>query len=65
MKKSEYIIGKGPAPEWCRGLLSPYQKMNGSVGYEFHGADRDFELNIGDKLVYDNGRILIGREAAQ
>ena len=51
--RTEYIIGNGRAPLWCRALLSPYLKMDGSVGYEFRGVKMNFDLNVGDKLIMD------------
>lgn len=60
-RQSGITIGKGPAPPWCAGLLMPYMRMDGRVGYEFHGADRDFELCCGDQLIRKGGRIEIKR----
>lgn len=58
-----YVLGKGRAPSWCRALLSPYSKANGQIGYEFRGADMNFDLSIGDKLVQDeHGRIKVIRQ---
>lgn len=57
----KYIIGDGPAPKWCAGLIMHYQKRGGNVGYEFHGVDRDFELKRGDALIYKNGKIYVVR----
>lgn len=61
MKAETYIIGSGKAPEWCRRFLQPYQKSDGSTGYEFHGKRRDADLCAGDKLVRENGKITIIR----
>lgn len=62
----EYTIGSGTAPWWCRRLLMPYQKITGGIGIEFHGYTRDYDLNIGDKLIRCGNRIIIKRrEAAQ
>ena len=64
MRTQEYIIGSGPAPAWCRNLLMPFAR-GGGVAYEFHGATRDYDLNIGDKLVYKGGKIKIRRGGGQ
>lgn len=59
-----YIIGSGPAPEWCRSLLAPYRRCNGTTGYEFHGKKKDFELAAGDMLEKaSDGKILVVRKA--
>lgn len=63
MKKQEYIIGNGPAPAWCSRLLMPFSK-NGRIAYEFHGRTKDYDLDIGDKLIYCNGHIKIQRGEA-
>lgn len=63
MTQDVYIIGKGRAPSWCSSLLTPYQKLNGRIGYEFRGANMNFDLNIGDKLVRDEqGKIKVVRQ---
>ena len=66
MGKKEYIIGKGRAPSWCSSLLMPFQKLNGRIGCEFRGADKNFDLNIGDKLVRDeHGKIRVVRQRGE
>lgn len=63
--KNIYIIGKGRAPSWCSALLTPYSKLNGRIGYEFRGANMNFDLNIGDKLIRDDhGKITVVRQRA-
>lgn len=54
---SRYIIGSKNPPAWCAKLLDPYKKLDGSVGYLFKGTWKDFELNVGDVLIRENGRI--------
>lgn len=62
MSKTEYTIGKGRAPSWCSALLTPYRKLNGTIGYEYRGHYMDFDLNIGDKLILnEHGRITVVR----
>ena len=39
----------------------PFQKKNGQIGYEFYGRMRDFDLNIGDKLILRGRNIEIVR----
>lgn len=56
-----YVIGNGPAPKWCAGLLAPYQRMDGTVGYEFRGHERDFSLCIGDTLIKEGKKIKVKR----
>ena len=34
-----YVIGTEPVPEWCRRLITPYKRLNGGTGYEFHGKE--------------------------
>ena len=64
--KQVYVIGSGPAPSWCRNLIMQYRKYGGETGYEFHGRVRDYDLEVGDRLIYKNGSITIERrEAAQ
>ena len=58
-----YVIGSGPAPGWCAGLLTPYQRPDGQVGYEFHGAVQDFDLQIGDTLIKERKYIKVKRTA--
>lgn len=63
IKRDEYIIGNGPAPDWCRGLLMHYCKYDGSMGYEFSGYDREFSLSKGDSIIRrPDGRIEIRRK---
>lgn len=58
----EYIVGNGKAPWWCRRWLMHYQKPNGKVGIEFHGYTKDYDLNIGDKIMRCGDRIIIKRK---
>lgn len=51
-----YTLGSGTPPDWLKNKLLPYQKMNGTVGYEFHGVYRTFYLVAGDELVLRNDR---------
>lgn len=60
-----YVVGKGPAPAWCRDLIMPFQKKNGKIGFEFHGYMMDYDLNVGDKLILRDGKIEVRREAAR
>ncbi len=57
MVNDTYTIGSGTPPDWLIDKLLPYQKMDGTVGYEFHGKYRTFFLVAGDKLIFSNGRI--------
>lgn len=63
MSDNVYILGKGPAPIWCEKLLMPYQKANGSVGYEFHGRVQIYELTAGDTLIRHGTRIDVRKKA--
>ena len=54
-----YVIGKGPAPAWCAGKLTPYQRLDGKIGYEFRGAVKDYELCIGDALIREGKKIKV------
>ena len=56
-----YVIGNGPAPKWCAGLLAPFQRLDGKIGYEFYGANRDFDLCFGDMLIKDGWKIKVKR----
>ena len=51
--RRRYVIGESPVPYWCRALIMPYRKSDGSTGYEFHGKNRDYDLSAGDVLAYD------------
>lgn len=64
-KEQEYIIGRGKAPAWCSRWLTPYLKESGLIGYEYHGKHRDYDLNVGDKLIFKDGRIYVRRGAAR
>lgn len=59
--KEIYILGQGPAPDWCRDKLMAYQKTNGTTGFFFYGTWKDFELKHGDKLVKCGNRINVER----
>lgn len=61
MERCEYIIGTEPIPTWCKDYLSPYQKMDGSVGWEFYSKFRDYDLIAGDKLILDGYLIKVER----
>ena len=65
-KKHEdiYVIGSGKAPNWCKNKLSAYLRPDGSVGYEFHGYLRTFELLPGDMLLKVGKQIDIERALA-
>lgn len=60
--KEVYILGQGPAPDWCRDKLTPYQRADGTTGFFFYGTWKDFELRPGDKLVKDGQRISVLRK---
>lgn len=61
-KREEYILGSGLAPEWCRKYLMHYIGYDGSIRYEFHGHDMDFDLRKGDRIIRRDGRIEIKRK---
>lgn len=61
----EYIVGSGPPPEWCRHRLMLYKQSDGSVGIEFFGHVKSYILKRGDKLIYQDGKISVRKEAAQ
>ena len=61
-KREEYILGSGPAPKWCRDYLMHYIGFDGKIAYEFHGHDRDFDLQKGDTIIRRDGRIEIRRK---
>lgn len=57
-----YVLGTGTVPLWCKGKLMTYKKKDGSVGFVFSGKRRDFDLNVGDVLILeDGGRINVKR----
>ena len=64
-KAQEYTIGHGKAPAWCSRWIMHYQKESGQIGYEFHGKHKDYELNVGDKLIYRDGKIYVRKGAAR
>ena len=59
MTTQKYTLGSGTLPDWLKDKLLPYQKMNGTVGYEFRGKYRTFYLVAGDKLVLSEGKIKV------
>lgn len=65
MAKKIYVIGSGPAPAWCAGLLTPFQRLDGKIGYEFRGATMDFELYIGDALIREGKKIKVKRTVSE
>ena len=62
MIAEEYIIGTSPMPRWLRGRLLPFKKMDGSVGYEYRGYMRTYDLNIGDKLIRYGGQVYVSKK---
>lgn len=52
-----YTVGKSPVPAWCRDLLTPYRKMDGSTGWEFHGSYKSFELVQGEQIINNHGKL--------
>lgn len=61
-KTRVYTIGKGPMPKWCQGLLMQYRRFGGETGYEFHGTLRVYDLQKGDTLTLQKGKISIRRK---
>ena len=57
-----YVIGSVPVPDWCRDKLIPYQKSDGSIGYEFHSHIRDVNLVEGDELIRVGRKIYFKRQ---
>ena len=58
----EYIIGTKPIPAWCRDRLMPYMKADGSVGWEFYGKHRSYDLDVGDALLWVNDSICVDKK---
>lgn len=54
-----YVIGSGKPPEWCRKHLTPFKRMDGTIGYEFHGIRETFILEAGEVLVKEGRAIEI------
>ena len=59
MAQDKYIIGDTLAPYWCKRYLMLYRKKDGSIGYEFFGKNKSYELEKGDCLLYDEGKIKV------
>lgn len=57
-----YVIGQMQVPSWCSRLVTPYKRMDGSIGIEFHGKDKELEMRKGDKLVKNGDRIDVVRK---
>lgn len=57
-----YVIGQRNIPLWCSKLVTPYRRMNGSIGIEFYGKDKALEMRKGDKLVKNGDRIEVIRK---
>lgn len=55
MRDDEYVIGSGTPPSWCSNRITPFRRMNGTIGYEFAGVRETFILEAGEVLV-KNGR---------
>lgn len=62
MIAEEYVIGTSPMPWWVRGKLLPFKKMDGSVGYEWRGHLRTYDLNIGDSLIRYGREVHVNRK---
>ena len=60
-----YTIGSGIPPGWLKDKLFPYRKMDGAVGYEFHGAYRTFYLVTGDRLILSEGKIKVKQRRSE
>ena len=58
----EYTVGASPLPHWLRGRLLPFKKMDGSVGYEYRGAVRIYDLDIGDTLIRYGGQVYVNKQ---
>lgn len=56
-----YVIGSSPAPDWCADRLMQFQKMDGTIGFEFRGTIQDIILEKGDKLIKNGQRIEVRR----
>lgn len=61
----QYILGCQPVPDWCKDKLMPYQKLDGSVGFLFYGSRKDFEMNVGDRLIKQGERIKVRRKGIE
>ena len=62
MEREVYVIGSKPAPNWCKDKLTPYLKMNGSVGFEYQGVLKTYDLKAGDRLIKQGRRVEIHRK---
>ena len=62
MQIEEYIIGTSPLPKWVQGRLLPFKKMDGSIGYEWRGYLRTYDLDVGDKLIKYGREIYVSRK---
>lgn len=51
MAKCKYKIHPGIVPKWLRKCLTPYRKMDGSIGYELDACGVTTELNVGDVIT--------------
>lgn len=60
-----YIIGSGIPPDWVKDKLLPYRKMDGSIGYEFHGVYAIFNLMVGDRLILRDGKIKVKQRRSE
>lgn len=62
MNEQVYVIGSKKVPAWCRKLITPYRRMDGTIGVEFHGREKELEMQEGDKLVKCGDRIDVIRK---
>lgn len=58
-----YIVGEGRMPAWCRKAVDAYKKIDGSTGYELRTHKKNVNLNIGDKVIRENGLFKVERKA--
>lgn len=62
-KNKTYVIGSGKPPRWCASKLMQYRKIDGSIGCEYLGRVKTFDLDAGDILEFDGiGRINVCRK---
>lgn len=62
MGAEEYVFGSGKAPEWCARHMMFFRHADGSMGCEFHGYDKDYDLHAGDRIIRDGNKIIIRQQ---
>lgn len=56
-RTEEYVIGDPDMPLWASEYLMAYRRDDGTTGYELWGYEKVYELQAGDKLIWNGERV--------